>query len=186
MTGITKTAGNDLLVSPRLFARWGGCLRPADLSTPSRLLTDPHSSNSKYCQQRVLTFPPRNTHGPWPLLFGFCSLKMTSNVPFKITSSGPVVQVTTAPPQCHPQEGACLGRMFTQWLVNSFTTNTNNSNAKFGGFGKGNWVTGASCLWSLPSPLHLINWRAGVNLMKQEDAGLRTQTLRNPSHKNLW
>lgn len=90
------------------------------------------------------------------------------------------------PPQCHPQEGACLGRMFTQWLVNSFTTNTNNSNAKFGGFGKGNWVTGASCLWSLPSPLHLINWRAGVNLMKQEDAGLRTQTLRNPSHKNLW
>lgn len=135
MTGITKTAGNDLLVSPRLLARWG-CLRPADLSTPSRLLTDPHSSNSKYCQQRVLTFPPRNMHGPWPLLFGFCSLKMTSNIPFKITSAGPVVQVTTAS-QCHPQEGASLGRMLKQWLVNSLTTDANNSNAKVGGWAEG-------------------------------------------------
>lgn len=60
--------------------------RPADLSTPSRLLSASHSVNSKYCQQRVLTFPPRNTHGPWPWLFGFCSLKMTSNVPFKTMS----------------------------------------------------------------------------------------------------
>lgn len=57
--------------------------------------------------------------------------------------------------------------MLKQWLVSSLTTDTNNSNAKFGGFGRGNWVTGASCLWSLPRPLQMINWRAGVNPTKE-------------------
>lgn len=128
--------------------------RPADLSTPSRLLSASHSVNSKYCQQRVLTFPPRNTHGPWPWLFGFCSLKMTSNVPFKTMSC----RLCGAGHQCPPT--ATRKKVLTweggglkQWLVNPLTTDASNSSSNFGGFGKGKGVACASCLWSLPSPL---------------------------------